>query len=65
MHKLDDARSLYSAVLSRHSGEPAAKYGLAFLDAPPNPGPSADQLPAIFIPYSKLTAKSDYWPLFP
>jgi Flp pilus assembly protein TadD len=65
MHKLEDARSLYSAVLSRHSGDPVAKYGLAFLDAVPNSRLRADQLPSIFIPYSKLTAKSDYWPLFP
>jgi membrane associated rhomboid family serine protease/Flp pilus assembly protein TadD len=65
MHKLDDARSLYSAVLSRHSGDPVAKGGLAFLDSPPKPRLSADQLPSIFIPYSKLTSKSDYWPLFP
>ena len=48
MRKLDDARSLYSAVLSRHSGDPVAKGGLAFLDAPPNPRLSADQLPSIF-----------------
>jgi len=63
--KRNQARELYAAVLAAHKDDPAAISGLAYLSSPPKPHPNPDDLPPIFVPYSKLTAKSTLWPFYP
>jgi len=61
----DQARALYTAVLSVHQHDPAAISGLSYLNNTSKTSPNSGDLPPFFIPYSKLTAKSPLWPYFP
>jgi membrane associated rhomboid family serine protease/Tfp pilus assembly protein PilF len=63
-NKRDEARVLYEAVLAEHPKDSVAMYGLEFLDAAQTTQRPQD-FPPIVIPYSKLTAKSQMWPLLP
>jgi tetratricopeptide (TPR) repeat protein len=65
MDKREEAHTLYSAVLAQHPTDPVAKGGLEMLSFVPKGAISPEQLPQFVIPYSKLVAKSEYWPLFP
>jgi rhomboid protease GluP len=65
MDKRDEARSLYAAVLAQHPDAAVAKYGSDLLSGAPKGTIGVEKLPPIIIPYSKLTAKSQYWPLLP
>jgi Flp pilus assembly protein TadD len=61
----DEARSLYTSVLSLHPNDPVANSGIAFLGATRREYAGWEDLPTITIPYSKLTAKSELWPYIP
>jgi membrane associated rhomboid family serine protease/Flp pilus assembly protein TadD len=60
-----EARALYSEVLAQHPKDAVARGGLEVLSAVPMSSIPQDQLPRFVIPYSKLVARSEYWPLFP
>lgn len=59
------AHDLYSAVLAQHPKDLVAQGGLQMLAAAPKGPISPEELPRFVIPYTKLIAKSEYWPLFP
>lgn len=63
--KAEQARPLYAAVLSSHKDDRAAVSGMALLKSAPETRPTPDDLPPFVLPYSKLTAKSRFWPYFP
>jgi rhomboid protease GluP len=61
----DKAHALLTEILAKNSKDPVATGSLEVLATMPNGPITPDDLPRIVIPYSKLTAKSQYWPLFP
>jgi len=64
-NRWNEARTLYTGVLSLHPNDAVASSGIAFLNANPSGHPRSEDLPTITIPYSKLTAKSELWPFYP
>ncbi len=65
MGKRTEAHDQYAAVLGEHPRDLVAEGGLQVLTTISKGPVSPDQLPQIVIPYSKLIAKSELWPLFP
>lgn len=65
MGERTEAHDQYAAVLAEHPKDLVAAGGLQVLTTISKGPISPDQLPQFVIPYSKLIAKSEYWPLFP
>jgi Flp pilus assembly protein TadD len=65
MGERSEAHDMYSAVLDQHPKDLVAQGGLQMLSAALRGPISPEDLPRFVIPYSKLIAKSEYWPLFP
>ena len=65
MGKRTEAHDQYAAVLGEHPRDLVAEGGLQVLTTISKGPVSPDELPQIVIPYSKLIAKSELWPLFP
>jgi predicted Zn-dependent protease len=65
MGKRTEAHDQYAAVLAGHPKDLVAAGGLQVLTTLPKGPVPPDELPRFVIPYSKLIAKSEYWPLFP
>jgi membrane associated rhomboid family serine protease/Tfp pilus assembly protein PilF len=63
--QLDEARSLYAAVLTRHPDDQAAIAGTALLKAAGHARISRDALPAPVIHYDAQMSKSELWPMLP
>jgi membrane associated rhomboid family serine protease/Flp pilus assembly protein TadD len=63
--KPDEAKSLYAAVLTRHSDDQAAMAGTALLKAAGQSKISKDALPPLAIHYDALMSKSELWPMMP
>jgi rhomboid protease GluP len=65
--KLDDARSLYAAVLAKHPNDQAAIAGTTLLKSQPaSRDPIAKTaLPPLAIQYDALMSKSELWPALP
>ena len=65
MGKRIEARDQYAAVLAEHPKDSVAEGGLQVLAALSKGPVPSDELPQFVVPYSKLIAKSENWPLFP
>ena len=65
MDQRDKAHALLTEILAKNSKDPVATGSLEVLATMPKGPITPDDLPRIVIPYSKLTAKSRYWPLVP